>query len=51
MHAYILYLKCENVIFAILCTRLIITTTLAGEWFNSLIFYVVLGDIEGDDTI
>ena len=36
---YILYLRCKDTILAILCTDLPITTTIAGEWLISLIFY------------
>ena len=36
---YILYLRCEDAILAILCMSLPITTALAGEWSNSLIFH------------
>ena len=33
------YLKCEDATLAILCIDLLITTTIAGEWFNNLIFH------------
>ena len=36
---YILYLRCEDGILAILCMGPPITTTAAGEWLNSLIFH------------
>ena len=36
---YILYLKGEEAILAILCMGLPITTTVAGEWLNSSIFH------------
>ena len=35
---YIMYLRCEDAILAILCMGLPITTTIAGEWLSSLIF-------------
>ena len=38
-HVYILYLRCEDAILAILCTGLPITTTIAGKQLNSLIFH------------
>ena len=39
MYVYILYLRCEDSILAILCTAgLPITIPIAGEWLNSLIF-------------
>ena len=37
-YMYILYLRCEEPILAILCTDLPIITIYAGEWLNSLIF-------------
>ena len=40
---YILYLRCEDDILVILCMGIPITTTLAGEWLNTLIFH---GDIK-----
>ena len=36
---YILYLRHEDAIFTIVCTGLSITTTIAGDWLNSLIFH------------
>ena len=38
-YAVIMYLKCENATLAILCMDLLITTTIAGKWFNNSIFY------------
>ena len=38
-YVYILYLRCKDAILAIICTGLPITTTIAHEWFNSLIFH------------
>ena len=35
----ILYLKCEDAMLAILYMGLPITTTVAGQWLNSLIFH------------
>ena len=35
MYMCILYLRCEDTILVILCSTLPITTTIAGEWFNS----------------
>ena len=32
-------MRCEDTILTILCTSLPTTTTIAGEWLNSLIFY------------
>ena len=40
---YILYLRCEDAIFAILCMGIPITTTFAGEWLSILILH---GDIK-----
>ena len=37
--SHILCLRCEDAKRAILCTGLHITTTIAGEWLNSLIFH------------
>ena len=42
-YVYILYLKHEDPILAIMFMNLPITTTLAGEWLNRLIFH---GDIK-----
>ena len=39
MYMYILYLRREDAILAILCMGLPINTTIAGEWLNSLIFH------------
>ena len=39
MYVFILYLRCEDAILGILHMGLPITTTLAGEWLNILIFY------------
>ena len=38
-HMYILYLRHEDAILVILCMGLPITTTVAGECLNSLIFH------------
>ena len=38
-YMYILYLRSEDNILAILCTGLPITTTIAGQWLNSSIFH------------
>ena len=38
-YVHIQYLRCEDAILAIQCKGLPITTTIAGEWLNSLIFY------------
>ena len=38
MHVYILYLRCEDAMLAILYLSLPNTTTIAGEWLNGLIF-------------
>ena len=35
----ILYLRCEDAVLPIQCTSLPITTTIAGQWFNSLILF------------
>ena len=42
MCSYILYLRNNDVILVILCTGLLITTTVASEWLNSLIFHDIL---------
>ena len=34
-----LYLRCKDTILVILCTNLPITTTIAGQWLNILIFH------------
>ena len=39
MYVYILYLRCEDTILAILFTGLPITTTIADKWLNILIFH------------
>ena len=38
-YVYILHLRYEDAILAILCTSLPITATIAGKWFNSLTFH------------
>ena len=38
-YAVVMYLKCEDATLAILCMDLLITTTIAGKWFNNLILY------------
>ena len=39
MYMYVLYLRSEDTILAILCTGLPITTNIADQWLNSLIFH------------
>ena len=39
MYVYILYLRCEDTILAILFAGLPITTTIPDEWLNILIFH------------
>ena len=39
MYVYILYLMREDAVLAILCMSLAITTTIADQWLNSLIFH------------
>ena len=34
-----MYLRCEDATLAILCMDPLITTTIAGKWFNNLILY------------
>ena len=38
-HIYILYLRCEDAVLAILCTGIPNVTITAGEWLYSLIFH------------
>ena len=39
MYVYILFLSHEDAILVIQCRGLLITTTLSGQWLNSLIFH------------
>ena len=39
MHVYILYMRREDIILAILWMGIPITTTVASEWLSSLIFH------------
>ena len=39
MHVYILHLRCENAILAILRMDLPITATISGKWLNILTFH------------
>ena len=39
VYVYSFYLRCEDIVFAILSTRLPMTTTIAGKWLNNLTFH------------
>ena len=38
-YVYISYPRCKDAVLVILCMSLPTTTTVAGEWLNSLIFH------------